>query len=76
MRFMKVSSVIFLGVVIAVAAYLYGRYFERLTTVQGDVGELKMRVAILEDHKLRNEERWGWLFRIASRVPFVNRLLR
>jgi hypothetical protein len=73
---MKTSSVIFLVVVIAISAYLLGQYFERLATVQGDVGDLKMRVAELEHRKIRSEERWGWFFRIVSHVPLVNRLLR
>jgi hypothetical protein len=72
---MKTSSVIFLVVVIAISAYLLGQYFERLSTVQGDVAELKMRVAQLEHRKIRSEERWGWFFRIVSHVPFVNRFL-
>lgn len=57
------------------AAYAFGRYVERLATVQGEVGNLKMRLAALEDHKMRGEVRWGWLRRVASHVPVVKGLL-
>ena len=58
------------------AAYVLGRYIERLATVQGEVGDLKMRVVKLENHKMRGEVRWGWFHQIASHVPFVKGFLR
>ncbi len=58
------------------AAYVLGRYIERLTTVQGEVGDLKMRVVKLENHKMRGEVRWEWFYRIASHIPVVRGLLR
>lgn len=57
------------------AAYAFGRYVERLATVQGEVCDLKMRIGKLEEHKMRGEVRWGWLYRIASHIPVVRGLL-
>ena len=57
------------------AAYAFGRYAERLATVQTEVGDLKTRLVKLEEHKMRGEVRWGWLHRIASHVPVVKGLL-
>lgn len=57
------------------AAYALGRYTEKLATVQGEVGDLKMRVGKLEEHKMRGEVRWGWLRRVAAHVPIVKGLL-
>lgn len=57
-------------------AYVLGRCFERLATVQAEVVDLKMRMAKLEEHKMRGEMRWRWFHRIASRVPFVKGFLR
>ena len=72
---MKTSTLIFIGIIAFIAAYLLGRYTERLATVQGEVSDLKMRLVKLEEHKLRSEVCWGWFHRIASRVPFVKGLL-
>ena len=72
---MKTSTIIIIGIIAFVAAYTFGRYVERLATVQGEVGNLKMRLAALEDHKMRGEVRWGWLRRVASHVPVVKALL-
>jgi hypothetical protein len=57
-------------------AYVLGRYYERLATMQVEVGDLKMRMAKLENHKLRGEVRWGWFHRIASHIPFIKGFLR
>ena len=56
-------------------AYVLGRYIERLATVQGEVGDLEMRVVKLENDKMRGEVRWEWLYRIASRIPVVRGFL-
>jgi hypothetical protein len=72
---MKTSAVIFIGVLAVIGAYVLGRYLERLAMVQRDVGEIKLRLAKLEDHKMRREVRWEWLVRIASYVPIVKDLL-
>ena len=72
---MKTSTLIIIGLIAFMAAYAFGRYVERLATVQGEVGDLKMRIGKLEEHKMRGEVRWGWLRRVASHVPFVKGLL-
>lgn len=72
---MKTQTLIIIGIIALLAAYALGRYAERLATVQGEVGELKMRVGKLEEHKMRGEVHWGWFRRIASQVPFVKGLL-
>jgi hypothetical protein len=72
---MKTSTLIFIGIIIVMGAYVLGRCFERLATVQVEVGDLKMRIEKLEDHKMRGEVRWEWFHRIASRVPFVKGFL-
>ena len=72
---MKTSTIIIIGIIAFMAAYAFGRYVERLATVQGEVGNLKMRLAALEDHKMRGEVRWGWFRRVASYVPVVKGLL-
>jgi hypothetical protein len=73
---MKTSTLIFICIIAVMAAYVLGRYIERLTTVQGEVGDLKMRVVKLENHKMRGEVRWEWFYRIASHIPVVRGLLR
>jgi hypothetical protein len=72
---MKTQTLIFMGIIALLAAYALGRYVERLATAQGDVGDLKMRLAALEEHKMRREVRWGWLRRIAAHVPVVKGLM-
>jgi hypothetical protein len=72
---MKTSAVIFIGVLAIIGAYVLGRHLERLATVQCDVGEIKLRLVKLEEHKMRREVRGEWLFRIASHVPIVKGLL-
>ena len=72
---MKTSRLIFIGIIAFIAAYLLGRYTERLATVQGEVNDLEMRVIKLKEHKLRSEVCLRWIHRIASRVPFVKGLL-
>ena len=57
------------------AAYAFGRYVERLATVQGEVEDLKIRLVKLEEHKMRGEVRWGWFRRFASHIPVVKGLL-
>jgi len=57
------------------AAYAFGQHVERLATVQGEVGNLEMRVSKLEEHKMRGEVQWGWLRRIASYVPVLKGIL-
>ena len=72
---MKTSTIIIIGIIALMAAYAFGRYIERLATIQGEVGDLKMRVGKLEEHKLRGEVRWGWFRRIASHIAVVKGLL-
>jgi hypothetical protein len=55
------------GVVVFVA----GRYFERISSLQGDISELTERVDKLETRNIRHEERWGWISKIGSRIPFI-----
>lgn len=73
---MKIQTLIFIGIIALLAAYALGRYAERLATVQGEVGDLKMRLVKLEEHKMRGEVRWGWFRRVASHVPLVKGLLK
>ena len=54
-----------------VVAFIVGRHFEQTTAIKGDVGDLKQRVDQLEVRNIRHEERWGWVSRIGSRIPFV-----
>ena len=72
---MKASTLIFIAIIAFIAAYMLGRYTERLATVQGEVSDLKMRLVKLEEHKLRSEAWLGWFHRIVSHVPFVKGLL-
>lgn len=72
---MKTSAVIFIGVLAIIGAYVLGRHLEWLATVQRDLGEIKLRLVKLEDHKMRGEVRWEWLVRIASHVQIVKDLL-
>ena len=72
---MKTSTVIFIGMLAVMGAYVLGRHLERLAMVQRDVGEMKQRLVKLEDHKMRKEVRWEWLHRIASLIPIVKGLL-
>lgn len=72
---MKTSTLIFICIIAVLAAYVLGRYIERLAAVQDEVSDLKVRVVKLENHKMRGEVRWGWFHRIASHIPFVKGLL-
>jgi hypothetical protein len=72
---MKIQTLIFIGIIALLAAYALGRFAERLATVQGEVGDLKMRVGKLEEYKMRGEMRWGWLRHVVSHVPVVKGLL-
>ena len=72
---MKTSTVIFIGMLAVMRAYLLERHLKYLAMVQRDVGEIKLRLVKLEDHKMRKEVRWEWLNRIASLIPIVKGLL-
>lgn len=72
---MKTSTLIFIGLIAIIAAYAFGRYRERLATVQGEVSDVKMRLVKLEEHKMRGEVCWGWVHRIALRIPIVKGFL-
>jgi hypothetical protein len=72
---MKTSTLIIIGTVAVVAAYLFGRYLERLATVQSEVCDIKSRLIKLEDHKMRGELRWEWVHQIASNIPIIKGFL-
>ena len=72
---MKTSTFIFIGILAVMGAYVLGRYFERIATIQGDVGDIKVRLVKLETYKMRHEAHWEWLHRIASHFPIVKNLI-
>lgn len=72
---MKTSTIILLGVIAVVVADLVGRHLERMAMVQSHVVDLNHRVFTLESQEMRRKERWSWLVRIGSWIPFMSRLL-
>lgn len=72
---MQVSQLIFIGIILCLAAHVAGCYVEQLARVQTELGDLQSRLGKLEAQKMRSEVRWGWLHRIASHVPVVKGLL-
>jgi len=72
---MKTSTLIIIVIVAVVAAYIFGRYLERLATVQSDVCDIKSRLIKLEDHKMRGEARWEWVHRLVSNMPIIKGFL-
>lgn len=72
---MKTSTFIIIGIIAVFAAYFFGRYFERLTILQSDVSDMKLRVVQLEKHQMRSNLRREWLQRIASHIPIIKGFL-
>lgn len=59
-----------------VVVFVIGRYFERISSLQGDVGDLTERVDQLEMRNIRHEEKWGWVLWLGSRIPLVKYFFR
>lgn len=73
---MKISTLILtlLAVsLIAALAFSLGRIFERMATVQTEVGGLKNRVSDLEQVNVKREIKWKWVKRIGSHLPVVGK---
>jgi hypothetical protein len=76
---MKISTFFWLlcigAFLLIVGAFVAGRFFEKTTALQTDVIALTSRVNQLEAINVRRTERWAWLCRIGTHIPFMKRLM-
>ena len=71
---MKTLTVVFWFALAIMAAFIIGRYFERMAAVQSDLGRLNNRVLQLEDRNVRRDANWGWLSKIWTAIPYFGHL--
>ncbi|GEM_PF-5688501 len=71
---MKTSTLI-LTILVIVIAFYFGRMFERMASVQCEIGNLKNRVCDLEQLNARREAKWCWIKQLGSHLPMVGKYI-
>jgi hypothetical protein len=76
MKTVNIHWLLFWIGLLLLAAIVVGRYIERVTALQDEVGDLNNRVNQLERQNVHREERRRLLSKAVGCIPFVKRLFR
>ena len=71
MKAISLPWILFWMCFLAVVVFIVGRYIERISALQGNVGDLTERVNQLEMRNIRHDAHWGWVSWVGSRISLV-----